>query len=90
MLDGVAVTESDFVVADEDGVLFLGPDRRDEVRELAAVIQRTETAQADRMRAGGELCEPSSISRRYRARQAADPGYSLRDHLREHGGAIEV
>ena len=53
------------------------------------MIQRTETAQADRMRAGASLRTQLDFTA-YRAGQAADPGYSLRDHLREHGGAIEV
>ncbi len=89
MLDGVAVTDADLVVADDDGVLLVPADRWAAVTEVAAEIQRTETAQADRMRAGSSLRTQLDFAA-YRARQAADPGYSLRDHLREHGGAIEV
>ena len=88
-LDGVAVTEDDLVIGDDDGVVFLAPDRRDEVLELAAQIQRVEGAQAERMRAGASLREQLDFAG-YRARQAVDPGFSLRDHLAERGGAIEV
>ncbi len=88
-LDGVAVTEDDWAIADDDGVLFLAADRRDEVMALAAEIQRVETAQADRMRAGESLREQLGFAE-YRARQRADPDLTLRRHLLERGGAIEV
>ena len=88
-LDGVAVTEDDLVIGDDDGVVFVAPERRDEVLELAAQIQRVEGAQAGRMRAGMSLRAQLDFTA-YRARQATEPGYSLRDHLRERGGAIEV
>lgn len=87
--DGAAVTESDLVIGDDDGVVFVAPDRRAEVLELAAQIQLVEGAQAERMRGGVSLREQLDFSG-YRARQAVDPAYSLRDHLAERGGAIEV
>ncbi len=88
-LDGVAVSEDDWVVGDDDGVLFLAPDRRDEILALAARIQDVETAQADRMRAGESLRRQLGFAD-YRRRQGEDPEYSLRRHLAERGGAIEV
>ena len=88
-LDGVAVSEDDFVIGDDDGVVFVAPARRDEVLELAAQIQRVEGAQAERMRTGVSLREQLDFAG-YRARQAVDPTYSLRDHLAQTGGAIEV
>ncbi len=88
-LDGVAVTEGDHVVADDDGVLIVASDRVDEVIELAREIQRVETAQAERMRAGFTLRDQLEFSS-YRKRQAADPELTLRRHLQERGGAIEV
>jgi 4-hydroxy-4-methyl-2-oxoglutarate aldolase len=88
-IDGVAVTDDDWVAADDDGVLLVAPEGREKVLELAAEIQRVEGAQAERMRAGHSLRAQLDFSA-YRARQATDPGYSLRDHLRQQGGAIEV
>jgi hypothetical protein len=88
-LDGVAVTEDDLVIGDDDGVVFVAPERREELLELAAQIQRVEGAQADRMRAGVSLRDQLDFAG-YRARQEVDPTYSLRDHLAQTGGAIEV
>ena len=88
-LDGIAVTEADHVFADDDGVLVVASDRVDEVVELARQIQRTETAQADRMRAGTSLRRQLDFAG-YRERQASDPELTLRRHLQERGGAIEV
>jgi 4-hydroxy-4-methyl-2-oxoglutarate aldolase len=88
-LDGVAVSEDDWVVGDDDGVLFLAADRRDEILALAASIQETEGAQAQRMRAGQSLRGQLDFAG-YRHAQAADPTVTLRRHLQERGGAIEV
>lgn len=88
-LDGTPVSEGDHLIGDDDGILVIGPDRRDELFALAARIQRTETAQADRMRAGTSLRTQLDFAG-YRERQAADPGYTLRQHLRETGSAIET
>lgn len=88
-LDGIAVTDADHVFADDDGVLVVASDRVDEVVELAREIQRVETAQAERMRAGTSLREQLDFTG-YRERQATDPDLTLRRHLQERGGAIEV
>ena len=88
-LDGAAVTEDDEVVGDDDGVLFLTPERRVELLELAASIQQTEAAQADRMRAGASLREQLDFTG-YRRQQAVDPGLTLRQHLLTRGNSIEV
>jgi regulator of RNase E activity RraA len=89
VLGGVPVSDEDLVVADEDGVIFLGAERRDDVLELAAQIVATETAQAERMTAGVSLRLQLDFAG-YRSRQAENPGLTLREHLLEHGGAIEV
>jgi 4-hydroxy-4-methyl-2-oxoglutarate aldolase len=88
-LDGVAVTESDHVIADDDGVLVVASDRIEEVLELAREIQRVETSQAERMRQGTSLREQLDFAA-YRERQASDPDLTLRRHLQQRGGAIEV
>ncbi|MFC0678276.1 RraA family protein [Lysobacter korlensis] len=89
VLDGVPVTAEDLVVADDDGVLFVGPERRDEILKLAAGILQTESRQADRMAAGASLREQLDFAG-YRRRQAQDPQLTLRQHLLELGSAIEV
>ena len=89
VLDGVAVREDDHVFADDDGVLVVASVHVDALVETALAIQRTETAQADRMRRGESLRAQLDFAG-YRARQAADPELTLRRHLTERGGAIEV
>lgn len=88
-LDGAAVTEADHIVADDDGVLVVGPERRDELFELAAGILATDTAQADRMRAGTDLRTQLKFAE-YRRKQEADPSMTLRRHLQDSGSAIET
>ncbi|TYL53383.1 RraA family protein [Agromyces mariniharenae] len=89
VLDGVTVGEDDHVFADDDGVLVVASVHVDALVETALAIQRTETAQADRMRRGESLRAQLDFAG-YRARQAADPELTLRRHLTERGGAIEV
>ena len=88
-LDGSAVSESDYIVADDDGVLMVGPERREELFALAATILATETAQADRMRAGTDLRTQLKFTE-YRTKQAADSTMTLRRHLQDSGSAIET
>ncbi len=88
-LDGAAVTEADHIVADDDGVLVVGPERREEVFELAAGILATETAQADRMRGGTHLRTQLNFAE-YRRKQDVDPTMTLRRHLQDTGSAIET
>jgi len=87
--DGSAVTDADWVFGDDDGVLFVGPDRRDELIDLAASILATESAQSERMSAGTSLRDQVDFAG-YRAKQAADPTMTLRRHLVEQGGAVET
>lgn len=89
MLDGVAVTPRDWIVADDDGVLVVGADRRDELFAEARRIQTVEGAQSERMRAGTSLRAQLDFAR-YRELQAADPSLTLRRYLAETGGAIET
>jgi regulator of RNase E activity RraA len=89
MLDGVAVTPGDWIVADDDGVLVVGADRRDELFAEARRIQTVEGAQSERMRAGMSLRAQLDFAR-YRALQATDPSLTLRRYLAETGGAIET
>ncbi|HEU4849579.1 MAG TPA: RraA family protein [Terrimesophilobacter sp.] len=88
-LDGAPVTEADEIVADDDGVLIVGPERREELYEAARVILSTETAQADRMRAGTDLRTQLDFAG-YRRKQESDPSLTLRRHLQDTGSAIET
>jgi len=89
MLDGVPVGEGDWIFGDDDGILVAPGDRIPELLDAAAAIVETETAQADRMRAGQHLRTQLDFAG-YRARQTQDPTITLRRHLEERGGAIEV
>ena len=88
-LDGAPVTEADEIVADDDGVLIVGPERREELYEAARGILNTETAQAERMRAGTDLRTQLDFAG-YRRKQEADPTMTLRRHLQDTGSAIET
>lgn len=88
-LGGVLVSSDDTVFADDDGVLVVATADVEAIVAAAAAIVATETAQADRVRAGDPLREQLDFAG-YRRRQAADPTLTLRRHLAERGGAIEV
>lgn len=88
-LDGFTVTDEDWVVGDDDGVLVFAASDREALFEAAAAIQKTETAQAERMHAGESLRSQLDFAG-YRQRQELDPSVTLRQHLQERGGAIEV
>lgn len=88
-LGDVLVTADDLVVLDEDGLLVVRHDRREELLALAASIHETEAAQACRMREGVSLRDQLRYGE-YRERQRRQPGLTLREHLRGIGGAVET
>lgn len=83
------VTNDDLVFGDEDGVLFVPSVRVDEVLDYAETIRDTERRQADRIRAGETLRDQLRFVE-FLERRRTEPGWTLRDHLRAIGGAIEV
>ena len=85
----MAVSVADVIVADDDGILVVGPDGREELFALAASILASETTQADRMRAGTNLRTQLAFAE-YRRKHAADPAMTLRKHLQDTGSAIET
>ena len=85
----VEVSAGEFVLADDDGVVFLSAEDADEVLGLARTIAATERAQAERL-AGGESLREQLAFAEFLARREADPGRSFREHLIEIGGAIET
>jgi regulator of RNase E activity RraA len=83
------ITRDDMVFADDDGVLFVPGSAVEGVVSAAETIRDTERAQADKSRAGTSLRTQLQFTR-YLERSAADPTLTLRQHLTEIGGAIEV
>ena len=84
-----SVSAGDFVFADADGVVFVPGDSLDRVLEAAEKIARTERAQAKAIVGGRSLRSQLKFDEFLRRRRE-NPGWTLREHLREVGGAIEV
>lgn len=85
---GFEVSRSDYVVADDDGVIFLSHDHLDAIITTAHGIWEKERQQAIDLQAGRNLREQLRFSE-YLSKRADDPSYSFRAHLRKLGGAIE-
>ena len=82
------VTADDFVVGDDDGVLFVPLDRAGDVADLAANIRDTERSQAARIQRGTSFRSQSRFDEYIAARQSGRH-LTFRQHLRSIGGAIE-
>lgn len=89
MFGGHAITEQDYVVADDNGVLFLPIDRLGEIAEAAAAYRETEARQLSAMREGRSYREQTRFAE-YVARRQANPGYGFRQHLKDIAAAGEV
>lgn len=83
------ITRDDLVFADDDGVLFVPAGSVDAVIAAAEGIRDTERRQADRSRAGESLRSQLQFAD-FLAKREADPSVTLRQHLADIGGAIEV
>jgi regulator of RNase E activity RraA len=83
------VSCDDIVFGDEDGVLFVPTSRAGEILTVAETIRDTERRQADRIREGVSLRRQVHFAA-YLAARNETPSLTLRDHLRNVGGAIEV
>ncbi|MGO4689240.1 RraA family protein [Glaciibacter sp. 2TAF33] len=81
------VTGEDFVLGDDDGVLFLPLNHAEEIAELAITIRDTERHQATLMDLGTSLRSQTRFTNYLRAREKN--GTTFRQHLRTIGGAIE-
>lgn len=82
------MSASDFVVGDDDGVVFASLDQAGRIFQVADQISSTERRQADAIRAGTTLRVQLGFAEYPRAR-GGDPPYTLRRHLKQVGGAIE-
>ena len=82
------VGNSDIVLGDDDGVVFIPAARAEEIFGLAETVRDTERRQAERIRSGaslrGQLQFPA-----YLAKRAQDPTLTFRAHLRSIAAAIE-
>ena len=82
------VGRDDFVMADDDGVLFVPSAHADEIFTFAETIRDTERRQADQIRAGVSLRSQVGFDA-YLAQRGQTPSLTFRDHLRAVSGAIE-
>jgi regulator of RNase E activity RraA len=84
------VTTADLVFGDEDGVLFVPADRAADVLEAAETIRDTERRQAELIRGGEATLREQVRFAEFLQRRKDHPALTLREHLRDVGGAIEV
>ena len=83
----LTVTGDEFVLGDDDGVLFLPLQRAADIARLATTIRDTERSQAARMSAGRSFRSQASFAEFLAERDAH--GTTFRQYLRAIGGAIE-
>jgi len=84
----VVANRDDAVFADADGAIFVALEKLPSVLAAAQEIADRERRQAQAIRAGKSLRSQVRF-REYLAKNANDPHYTFRQHLRTLGGAIE-
>ena len=83
------VGSNDVAFGDDDGVLFVPVARVEEVLAFAETIRNTERKQAEQIRNGVSLRSQVRFED-FLARRSTEPSLTLREHLRDVGGEIEV
>jgi 4-hydroxy-4-methyl-2-oxoglutarate aldolase len=86
---GLTVGREDAVFADDDGAVFAPLESAGAILEAARDIFVRERRQAEKVRGGVTLRAQLRFAD-YLDRRGREPDYTLRRHLREIGGAIEV
>ena len=86
---GMTVADSDFVIADDDGVLFVPGASLKAIAQAARGIRETELRQASRVQTGTSLRSQLRFAE-FLERRGENPAFTFRDHLAANGGAIEV
>ena len=87
-IEACRVTAEDYVVADDDGVIFFPQRHFEPVVAAAMDIRAKETRQAAAVARGQPLREQLQFSA-FRAKRERDPNFTFREHLRAGGGEIE-
>lgn len=86
---GHVITKEDFIVADQNGVLFLPCSRLAEVVDAAVHYRDTEARQLKAMREGSSYRRQTRFAA-YLKRREREPGYGFRQHLKDVEAAGEV
>jgi regulator of RNase E activity RraA len=82
------VEPGDVIFADDDGCVFVGAERIDDLFRVAHEIWQRERHQAEAIKNGRSLREQLEFAR-YLEKRGTDSSYTFREHLRKISGAIE-
>ncbi len=86
--ENISITRSDYVFADDDGVIFVDERHLQSTLEIAASVRAQELIQAKKINEGENMRNQLKF-KTYMEKREKDPGYTFREHLRGIGGAIE-
>jgi len=83
------VSRNDFVIADDDGVIFIEKAQIKEILDIAGKIFETERDQVEKVKNGESLYNHFRFDK-YLEESIIDSSYTFREHLKMIGGAIET